>query len=103
DVVFTGGHSLYEAKKDRHHNIHAFPSSIDYNHFAKARQKLIEPDDQINIPHPRIGFYGVIDERFNIDLLSKMADLRPDFQFIVVGPVVKIDPNTLPTQSNIHY
>jgi len=103
DLVFTGGHSLYEAKKHRHHNIHPFPSSIDYNHFSKARQKLVEPDDQINIPHPRIGFYGVIDERFNIELLMQMADLRPDFQFIVVGPVVKIDPNTLPIRPNIHY
>jgi hypothetical protein len=103
DVVYTGGHSLYEAKKHSHHNIHPFPSSIDFNHFAQARQKLVEPDDQINIPHPRIGFYGVIDERFNIDLLGQMADLRPDHQFIILGPVVKIDPRTLPKRTNIHY
>lgn len=103
DVVFTGGHSLYEAKKHRHHNIHPFPSSIDYNHFSQGRQKLVEPDDQINIPHPRVGFYGVIDERFNIELLMQMADLRPEMQFVVVGPVVKIDPRTLPKRPNIHY
>lgn len=103
DVVFTGGHSLYEAKKHRHHNIHPFPSSIDYNHFSQGRQKLVEPDDQINIPHPRVGFYGVIDERFNAELLMQMADLRPEMQFIVVGPVVKIDPRTLPKRPNIHY
>lgn len=103
DVVFTGGHSLYEAKKNNHHNIHAFPSSIDFSHFSQARHKLTEPDDQINIPRPRIGFYGVIDERFDIDLLQKMAELRPDYQFIVIGPVVKIDPRTLPRRNNIHY
>lgn len=103
DVVFTGGHSLYEAKKHRHHNIHPFPSSIDYNHFSQGRQKLVEPDDQINIPHPRVGFYGVIDERFNAELLMQMADLRQEMQFIVVGPVVKIDPRTLPKRPNIHY
>lgn len=103
DVVFTGGHSLYEAKKHRHHNIHPFPSSIDYSHFSQGRQKLVEPDDQINIPHPRVGFYGVIDERFNVELLMQMADIRPDMQFIVVGPVVKIDPRTLPKRPNIHY
>lgn len=103
DVVFTGGHSLYEAKKHRHHNIHPFPSSIDYNHFSQGRQKLVEPDDQINIPHPRIGFYGVIDERFNIELLMQMADIRQDMQFVIVGPVVKIDPRTLPKRPNIHY
>lgn len=103
DVVFTGGHSLFEAKKNNHHNIHAFPSSIDYTHFSQARSRLVEPDDQINIPHPRIGFYGVIDERFNIDLLAQMADLKPDFHFVIVGPVVKIDPRTLPRRTNIHY
>lgn len=103
DVVFTGGHSLYEAKKDNHHNIHPFPSSIDFHHFAEARNRLIEPDDQVNIPHPRIGFYGVIDERFNTQLLMEMAELRPDYQFIVIGPVLKIDPRTLPRRKNIHY
>lgn len=103
DVVFTGGHSLYEAKKHNHHNIHPFPSSIDFNHFSQARQKLVEPDDQINIPHPRIGFYGVIDERFDIDLLMRMAELKPEYQFVIVGPVVKIDPRTLPRRANIHY
>lgn len=103
DVVFTGGQSLYEAKKNAHRNIHPFPSSIDFAHFSQGRLNLVEPDDQVNIPHPRIGFYGVIDERFNIGLLERMADLRPEFQFIVVGPVVKIDPASLPLRSNIHY
>jgi UDP-galactopyranose mutase len=103
DLIFTGGQSLYEAKKSRHHNIHPFPSSIDFRHFSQARHTLIEPDDQINIPHPRIGFYGVVDERFNTDLLMNMVDLRPDYHFIVIGPVVKIDPATLPRRTNIHY
>jgi UDP-galactopyranose mutase len=103
DLVFTGGQSLYEAKKHAHHNIHPFPSSIDAHHFSQARQKLVEPDDQIDIPHPRIGFYGVIDERFNHELLLQIADLRPDYQFVVIGPVVKIDPASLPLRENIHY
>lgn len=103
DIVFTGGQSLFEAKRHSHENIHAFPSSIDFTHFSQARSKLVEPDDQINIPHPRVGFYGVIDERFNIDLLAQMADLKPDMHFVIVGPVVKIDPATLPRRSNIHY
>lgn len=103
DLVFTGGHSMYEASKHRHHNIHAFPSSIDYDHFSQGRLALVEPDDQVNIAHPRLGFYGVIDERFNIELLGEMAALRPDWQFVMVGPVVKIDPETLPKAANIHY
>jgi UDP-galactopyranose mutase len=103
DIVFTGGHSLYEAKKHRHTNIFPFPSSIDKEHFMKARNGEQEPDDQAHIPHPRLGFYGVIDERFNIELLEEMARLRPNWHFIVVGPVVKIDPAMLPKQDNIHY
>lgn len=103
DLVFTGGVSLYEHKKDHHHNIHAFPSSIDKDHFGQARTIAEEPADQRNIPHPRIGFYGVVDERFDIELLDNAAGRRPDWHFVILGPVVKIDPATLPKHSNIHY
>lgn len=102
-VVFTGGVSLYQAKKNRHHNIHPFPSSIDYDHFASARKGFHEPEDQKNIPQPRIGFYGVLDERFDIELLKTMAGLKPGYSFVVIGPVVKIDPDTLPQKENIFY
>lgn len=103
DLVFTCSHSLYDEKKANHHNIHSFPNSIDQFHFSQARQKLVEPDDQINIPHPRIGFYGVIDERFNSELIMQLADLRPDFHFVIIGPVVGIDQRSLPKRGNIHY
>ena len=102
-LVFTAGHSVFEAKKYDHHNIYPFPNAVDYNHFSKARQSLIEPDDQVNIPHPRIGFYGVIDERFKASLLEKLADLRPEFHFVIIGPVTTIDHDTLPKRPNIHY
>jgi glycosyltransferase involved in cell wall biosynthesis len=105
DVVFTGGMSLYEAKRDRHPNIHGFPSSIDFEHFAKARRMRHDPEpaDQAQIPHPRLGFFGVVDERMDVDLVGALADLRPDWHFVVVGPVVKIDPATLPRRTNIHW
>jgi glycosyltransferase involved in cell wall biosynthesis len=103
-VVFTGGQSLYEAKRHRHRNIHAFPSSIDLNHFAKARGAGIrEPVDQAGIAHPRIGFFGVIDERMDLGLLADMATLRPAWQFAMIGPVAKIDPRVLPHAPNIHW
>lgn len=102
DIVFTGGHHLYEAKKASHHNIYPFPSSIDKKHFEQARHLLTEPADQANIPHPRIGFYGVIDERFDIQLLTALASLHPDWHFVILGPVVKIDPETLPKLNNVH-
>lgn len=103
DVVFTGGYSIYEAKKDKHHNIYPFPSSIDKEHFATARSITTDPADQASIPHPRFGFFGVLDERFDIDLIEQAATARPDWQFVLIGPVVKIDPATLPRYANIHY
>jgi glycosyltransferase involved in cell wall biosynthesis len=103
DIVFTGGRSLYEAKKRLHSNIHCFPSSIDKDHFHSARKILDDPEDQRKIPHPRIGFYGVIDERMNTGLLDEVSAAKPDWQFILVGPVVKIDQAILPRRPNIHY
>lgn len=103
DVVFTGGHSIYEAKKDQHQNIHPFPSSIDKPHFGLAREIKKDPADQANIPHPRFGFAGVIDERLDIDLVAQVAAQQPNWHFVMIGPVVKIDPATLPNLPNIHY
>lgn len=103
DLVFTGGHSLYEAKRHQHSSVHAFPSSIDAAHFAQARQPLPEPPDQAEIPHPRMGFYGVIDERMDLELLDGIAQARPDWHLVMVGPVVKIDEASLPQRPNIHY
>ena len=103
DLVFTGGTSLYEAKKDRHDSVHLFPSSVDRAHFGKARGGLFDPADQEELPHPRFGFFGVIDERFDIELLDQIAAMRPDWSFVMVGPVVKIAPEDLPMRPNIHY
>jgi UDP-galactopyranose mutase len=103
DLVFTGGQSLYEAKRSRHPAVYAFPSSIDVGHFEQALSITDEPADQKDIPHPRIGFCGVIDERTDIELLGKIAELRPDWHFVMVGPVVKIDESDLPRRENIYY
>ena len=103
DVVFTGGQSLYEAKRNSHPNVHAFPSSVDIAHFGQARQPREDPEDQRSIPHPRLGFFGVIDERMDLPLLEGVARSRPDWHLVMLGPVVKIDPATLPQLPNIHY
>jgi UDP-galactopyranose mutase len=103
DLVFTGGQSLYEAKRNQHSSVHAFPSSIDASHFGKARNSVADPEDQANIPHPRLGFFGVIDERFDSELLDQVAAKRPDWNFVMIGPIVKIDPAALPHRPNIHY
>ena len=103
DVVFTGGYSLYRAKCRLHRNVHVFPSSIEADHFAGARDVSTEPADQAAITGPRIGFCGVIDERMDVNLLAELSDLRPDWQFVLIGPVVKIDPDSLPRRDNLHY
>jgi UDP-galactopyranose mutase len=103
DVVFTGGYSLYEAKKDRHPNIHPFPSSVDRAHFAQARGADASPDDQAPTGRPRFGFYGVIDERMDLEMIAAVADAHPEWSIVMVGPVVKIDPADLPLRANIHY
>jgi UDP-galactopyranose mutase len=103
DIVFTGGSSLFEAKKDRHDNVHCFPSSVDRVHFMRARARQFEPADQEDLPKPRLGFYGVIDERFDTELLARIAEMRPQWSFVMLGPVVKISEDELPKRPNIHY
>jgi glycosyltransferase involved in cell wall biosynthesis len=103
DLVFTGGRSLCEAKREVRPTAHLFPSSIDAHHFRRARASQPEPADQAGLPRPRLGFFGVLDERLDLELLAGAADLRPDYQFVMVGPVVKIDPAALPQRPNIHY
>lgn len=103
NLVFTGGHSLYNEKKKYHTNVHSFPSSVDVTHFGQARSINAAPPDQGNIPHPRLGFFGVIDERMDLELLRSIAQERPDWHFVMIGPVVKINPESLPSLDNIHY
>lgn len=103
DLVFTGGTSLYEAKRSRHSNVHVFPSSIDAAHFGRARLGGEEPADQAPLPYPRLGFAGVIDERMDLELLATLADAHPEWSLVIIGPVVKIDEADLPRRANIHY
>ena len=103
DLVLTGGQSLYEAKQHQHDNIHPFPSSVDVPHFAAARRITADPPDQASIPRPRLGFFGVIDERMDLALVDGVAAARPDWQLVMLGPVVKIDSMSLPRRRNIHY
>jgi UDP-galactopyranose mutase len=103
DLVFTGGYSLYEAKRTSHHAVYPFPSSVDRAHFAAAREACTDPFDQACLPRPRLGFYGVIDERMDLDLLAAIADARPDWTLVMIGPVVKINQADLPRRANISY
>lgn len=106
DLVFTGGPSLYRAKRQRSSRAHCFPSSVDAAHFAQARPgalALDEPADQSGIAHPRLGFFGVIDERLDREVLAHLAQAHPEWQIVLLGPVVKIDPASLPLAPNLHF
>jgi len=103
DIVFTGGPSLYAARQGRHPNIHCFASSVDAVHFEQALDRSNHHPLQDPIPHPRLGYFGVIDERMDTALIATLADAHPEWQIVMVGPVVKIDPASLPARDNIHY
>ena len=100
DLVFTGGRSLYRARRDRHHDVWCFPSCVDARHFA-PREDWTDPWPSLG--RPRIGYYGVIDERIDYALLDRVAAERPDWQWIMVGPIVKVDPTDLPRRPNLHW
>lgn len=103
DIVLCGGKSLYEVRSHRHHNIHCVPSGVDVAHFARGTDGHPDPADQAALPRPRLGFYGVIDERMDLALLAAVAAARPEWQFVMVGPVVKIAAADLPRAANIHW
>ncbi|QFG53334.1 glycosyltransferase [Chryseobacterium sp.] len=104
DVVYTGGKSLYESKAKKHHNVHCFPSSVDIEHFSgKNGVQAEKPADMLGIPGTVVGYYGVIDERIDLNLLKKTAALAPEISFVMVGPLCKISENDLPKAENIYY
>lgn len=104
DLVFTGGPSLYQARRDRHADVHLFPSGVEQAHFAQAlADDLPIPDVLAGLPGPIVGFYGVIDERIDYELLAQVARLRPEWQWVMIGPILKIQESDLPRLPNLHY
>lgn len=103
DIVFVGGKNLADKKREQHNNVHFFGCGVEYQHFSQAQQQGDVPADIKDLPRPIIGWFGVIDERMNYELLAKMARLRPEWSFVLVGPVVKVDPASLPQAANIHW
>lgn len=103
DVIFTGGPGLYRSKRERHQNVHCVPNSVDAAHFVQALDRANSHPAHRDIPGPRLGYYGVIDERFDVQLIEQVADAHPQWQLVLVGPVLRIDPATLPQRANIHY
>jgi len=103
DLVFAGGPSLYDARKHRHPDVHCFPSGVESSHFAQAANGVVRPADLAAVTRPVIGFYGVIDERVDLELLGAVAAARPDWTLAMIGPVLKIAKEDLPQHPNILY
>ncbi|HWE48389.1 MAG TPA: glycosyltransferase [Bryobacteraceae bacterium] len=103
DVVFTGGISLFEAKRKFHPRVYPFPSGVDVQHFLQARHLPDGFAEHGRIGSPRLGYAGVIDERIDLPLLEGIARQRPEWQLVMIGPVVKISPDSLPRLPNIHW
>ncbi len=103
DLIFISGEEGNDSDQSYFSKVHTLPRSIEFEHFYQSRFSLLEPEDQLNIPHPRIGYFGVVNEKLNFSLIEKLADLRSDFQFVFMGPVVNVDASMLPSRPNIYY
>jgi len=103
DLVFTGGVSLFEAKRDFHPHVYPFPSGVDVFHFLEARRLPDNFAEQNGLRRPRLGYAGVIDERIDLRLIDEIARQRPEWELIMIGPTAKISPDSLPRRSNIHW
>jgi UDP-galactopyranose mutase len=103
DLVFTDGQKAFKCDLFSIQQESLFPGSIDIEHFLQARNIPLDPIDQFEIPHPRLGFFGVINQCFDTDLLIAVADRCPEWHIILLGPMVNIDPYPLLSRKNIHY
>lgn len=103
DIIFTGGKSLYDSKKQLHPNVYCFPSSVDESHFATALNGIEVSSEIATLSSPIVGYFGVIDERIDLDLLHNAAKKMPHVSFVMIGPFAKIEESDLPKEDNIHY
>ena len=104
DVVFAGGPKIGRDKIKYNSNTHSYGCGVDIKHFAKARDKRTEvPADVASLPGPVFGFFGVVDERMDYELVAAVADAHPEGSVVIIGPMTKIDPASVPQRSNLHW
>ena len=72
---------------------------------ASVDSPLAIPSDLAALPGPILGYYGVVDERLDYDLIAALADDHAETggSVVLVGPMIKVDPATLPQRANLHY
>ncbi|MBW3624388.1 MAG: glycosyltransferase family 1 protein [Armatimonadetes bacterium] len=103
DLVFTGGRSIYESKRPCNERCYRFDSGVDLDHFARATSDIPLPGDVAHLPRPIIGYFGAIDERIDYPAIRAMAEAHPDWSIVLIGPVTKVDPKSLPKGPNLHW
>ena len=102
DVVFAGGRKLWQTKKLQNENCHFYGCGVDVAHFGNARRDDTKiPDDIAALKKPVLGYFGVVDERMDYELLVKLADANPDWSIAMVGPQLKVD--AVPQRPNLHW
>jgi glycosyltransferase involved in cell wall biosynthesis len=110
DVVIAAGPSLYQSRRALHANVHCVPNAVDAEAFAPPGALAATGIEAVSaralhaaIRAPRLGWFGTIDERLDLELLASLADARPDWHLVMAGTVAGIDPCALPRRPNIHW
>jgi len=105
DVVFCGGQKMRKKRLPYNDNCYFFGTGVDIQHFGTALSENlpIAPEIAAFNGAPVLGYFGVVDERIDYELLAKLADARADWHIVMVGPACKVDPNDFPKRANLHF
>jgi glycosyltransferase involved in cell wall biosynthesis len=104
DVVFVGGPKLFRRKRLLNRNCHCYGCGVEFDHFSKARSPLTPiPPEMERLRGPILGFFGVVDERMDYDLIHQLASAHPEWNIVIVGPHMKVDPAGFPKDPNIFF
>ncbi|MDQ3623162.1 MAG: glycosyltransferase [Verrucomicrobiota bacterium] len=104
DVVFAGGPRIHKAKRLFNRNCHCYGCGVDVGHFGQARLPETQaPADLASLPQPALGYFGVVDERLDYELIAALADAHPEWSIVIIGPTAKVDPAGFPRRANLHW
>jgi glycosyltransferase involved in cell wall biosynthesis len=104
DVVFTGGRQMWEKRRCLNPNCHFYGCGVDVEHFGQARRaETIVPADLDTSRDATLGYFGVVDERMDYDLVAALADAQPNWTIAIVGPTAKVEEADLPRRDNIQW
>jgi glycosyltransferase involved in cell wall biosynthesis len=104
DVVFCGGRKMREKRLPLNANTHFFGTGVDCEHFGAARLDSTPVHPEIaRLSGPVLGYFGVIDERIDYELLSALARANPQWHIAMVGPTAKVNPADFPQHPNLHW